>query len=208
MARTWTDCELYQACGQNGSEEQRAAFVYLHQELYALSLFMLQTAVTPEPNELAADCAQEALVKIWKNLHTCQQPDSFRNWAKKIVRNHTLNEIARLKRKQEEALEAAVDHPLQDPQSIPMEAFERAERYGALLDLLRHAPISERSRYVILAKYLLQLNDEEISKALSDREGAMIRPSHVQVTRAKNFKKMMSDPTFRQILQKWQDESP
>jgi RNA polymerase sigma factor (sigma-70 family) len=208
MARTWTDRELYQACGQNGSEDQRAAFVYLHQELYAISLFMLQTAVTPEPHELAKDCAQEALVKIWKNLHTCEQPDSFRNWAKKIVRNQTLNEIARLKRKQEEALEAAIDHPLQDTQAIPVNALESAEKYSELLDLLHHAPISERSRYVILAKYLLHLSDEEISEALSKREGVAIKPSHVQVTRAKNFKKMMSDPVFRQQLQTWQDEHP
>jgi RNA polymerase sigma factor (sigma-70 family) len=194
MTRHWSDRELYTACGQDGSELQRQAFATLYQELYLVCLFMLQTATLPEPQELAQDCAQEAVVKIWKHLATCTQPESFRSWAKTIARNQTLNEIAKLKRKREETLEHALDKPQADQRALPDAALTKHERYLAVLDLLASAPISERSRYVILAKYLLNLTEEEISRALSEKEGAEVRPSHVQVTRAKNFKKLYSDP--------------
>src|SRR5215212_3280274 len=120
MTRKWTDLELYDACGQNGSEQQRLAFDVLYQELYAISLFMLQTTVAPEPRALAQDCAQEAIVKTWRNLATCEQPDSLRSWAKTIVRNQTLNAIARLKRQAEDPLVAHVDKPLGDENPTPI----------------------------------------------------------------------------------------
>lgn len=197
MTRYWSDRELYTACGQDGSEQQRQAFALLYQELYLVCLFMLQTATLSEPQELAQDCAQEAVVKVWKNLATCTYPELFRSWAKTIARNQTLNEIAKLKRKREETLDHALDKPLEDPRALPAAALARHEQYLALLDLLATAPISERSRYVILAKYLLQLTEDEISQALHEKEGGEVRPSHVQVTRAKNFKKLYSDPEVR-----------
>lgn len=45
---------------------------------------------------------------------------------------------------------------------------------------------------------LLQISDEEISQALSQREGELIKPSHVQVTRAKNIKKITQNAILRQ----------
>lgn len=198
MSRTWTDRELYTAFGQDGSEHQRQAFEILYQELYALSWFMLQTTSAPEPQALAQDCTQEALVKIWKYLDTCEQPDSLRHWAKTIVRNQTLNEIARLKRKPQDSIDRVVDQPMLDESAIPSTVFEQQEKQLAILDLLATAPISDRSRYVILAKYLLQISDEEISQALSQREGEPIKPSHVQVTRAKNIKKITQNAILRQ----------
>jgi RNA polymerase sigma factor (sigma-70 family) len=202
MSRKWTDRELYEACGQNGSEQQRSAFDLLYQELYAVSLFMLQTTLAPEPRALAQDCAQEAVVKIWKHLATCTQPDTMRSWAKSIVRNQTLNEIAKLKRKATDSLEEHTDKLLLDERTTLLETFQAKEKYNAILDLLIAAPLSERSRYVILAKYLLQMTEEEISQALSQKEGNVVKPSHVQVTRAKNFKKIYSDP---ELYKKFRD---
>lgn len=198
MSRTWTDRELYIAFGRDGSEQQRQAFEILYQELYAISWFMLQTTPVAEPQAVAQDCTQEALVKIWKHLDTCEQPDSLRHWAKTIVRNQTLNEIARLKRKPQASIEQVVDQPILDERVIPSDALDKQEKQLAILDLLATAPISDRSRYVILAKYLLQLTDEEISHALSQREGETIKPSHVQVTRAKNIKKITQNAALRQ----------
>ncbi len=208
MTRHWSDRELYTACGQDGSEQQRQAFALLYQELYPICLFMLQTATIPEPQELAQDCAQEAVVKIWKYLTTCTQPESFRNWAKTIARNQTLNELARLKRKREETLDHILDKPQEDHRALPAAALDNQEKYLALLDLVASAPISERSRYVILAKYLLNLTEEEISQALSEKEGTEVRPSHVQVTRAKNFKKLYSDPEIRKKVEDLEKDDP
>jgi len=205
MSRTWTDRELYTAFGQDGSEQQRQAFEILYQELYAISWFMLQTTPVTEPQALAQDCTQEALVKIWKHLATCEQPDSLRHWAKTIVRNQTLNEIARLKRKPQNSIEQVVDQPMIDESAIPSSALDKQEKQLAILDLLTAAPISDRSRYVILAKYLLQMSDEEISQALSQREGETIKPSHVQVTRAKNIKKITQDAALRQKFRDLKD---
>lgn len=205
MTRKWTDLELYEACGQDGSEQQRLAFDVLYQELYAISLYMWQTTMAAEPRALAQDCAQEAVVKVWKYLDTCKQPATLRSWAKSIVRNQTLNEIAKLKRKATDSLEEHHDTPLLDEGATPDDSLQAKEKYQAILDLLAIAPLSERSRYVILAKYLLQMTEEEISQALSQKEGSDIKPSHVQVTRAKNFKKIYSDPDlykkFRALLE-------
>ncbi|MDQ3248478.1 MAG: RNA polymerase sigma factor [Chloroflexota bacterium] len=206
MTRLWTDRELYAAFGQDGSEQQRQAFEVLYQELYAISFFMLQTTRAAEPQALAQDCTQEALVKVWKHLDTCEQPDSVRGWAKTIVRNQTLNEIARLKRKAESSLEQEIKQPLADQNEAPSAAFDDHEKQLAILDLLAAAPISERSRYVILAKYLLQMSEAEISEALSQREGLAIKPSHVQVTRAKNIKKLIQDADLREKFRKLHDE--
>jgi RNA polymerase sigma factor (sigma-70 family) len=193
MTPNWTNRELYEALNRQGSEQQRQAFELLYRELYAICLFMLQTATAAEPRELAKDCAQEAIVKVWKNLGSCQQPDSLRSWAKTIARNQTLNEIARLKRQHETSIEREVDVALADMQSAPATSLTRAEKYSAILDLLGAAPISLRSRYVIAAKYLMQMSEEEICQGLQEREGAEVKPSHVQVTRAKNFKKIYSN---------------
>lgn len=208
MTREWSDRKLYEACGQAGSDEQRQAFAVLYAEFYSIALFMVQSTATPEPEELAQDCAQEALIKVWKNLATCIQPAAFRHWARTVLRNQTLNELAKLKRKREESLEHDPDHPLPQPGSNPAEVVRRDEKYSTLLELLRSAPISERSRYVILAKYLAQMTEEEISQALSSKEQNEVRPSHVQVTRAKNFKKLYSDPKLRQQFADLQDSEP
>ena len=193
MSPTWTNRELYEALGQQESEQQRQAFEALYRELYAVCLFMLQTANIAEPHELAKDCTQEAIVKVWKNLSSCEQPDSLRSWAKTIVRNQTLNEIARYKRKPEESIEREVALSVADHHDSPATVLTNAEKYGAILELLAAAPISIRSRYVIIGKYLMQMAEEEICKALQEREGSEVKPSHVQVTRAKNFKKIYSD---------------
>ena len=78
MNPIWTNHELYEALGRHDSEEQRRAFELLYRELYAVSLFMLQSAQVAEPHEWAKDCTQEAIVKIWKNLDSCQQPAAVR----------------------------------------------------------------------------------------------------------------------------------
>jgi RNA polymerase sigma factor (sigma-70 family) len=193
MNPIWTNRELYEALGRHGSEEQRRAFELLYRELYAVSLFMLQNAHVAEPRELAKDCTQEAIVKIWKSLASCQQPEAVRAWAKTILRNQTLNELARHKRQHEESLEGEAAQSLVDPAGGPTQRLTRAEKYGAIVDLLTAAPLSTRSRFVILGKYLLQMAEDEICQALQEREGAEVKPSHVQVTRAKNFKKIYGD---------------
>jgi RNA polymerase sigma factor (sigma-70 family) len=189
-----SDRDLYLALQEEGSDQQRAAFESLYEELYAIALFMLQNSSFPAPRELAQDCTQEAVVKIWQHLATCEQPDTFRNWAKRILRNHTLNEITRLKRRREESLEHQATDAVTDPHPTPQATFGKLERYNTILDLIAAAPLSDRSRYVILAKYLLQMSEEEIAQGVSAREGAAVLPSHVQV----NFKKIYSDPDLLQ----------
>jgi RNA polymerase sigma factor (sigma-70 family) len=208
MMREWSDRKLYEACGQEGSDQQQQGFALLYEEFYTIALFMVQNAATPQPEELAQDCAQEALIKVWKNLATCTQPNAFRHWAKTILRNQTLNELARLKRKREDSLDHDPEQTLSQPQGNPAVVVAQSEKYNRLLDLLATAPISERSRYVILAKYLAQMTEEEISQALSAKEKSEVRPSHVQVTRAKNFKKLYSDPNLRRQFAELQDAEP
>jgi DNA-directed RNA polymerase specialized sigma24 family protein len=64
------------------------------------------------------------------------------------------------------------------------------ESAGSIRQLLRQAPISERSFRTVAGRYLDNVSDEELAKQESERSGQALLPSHLQITRAKNLSKL------------------
>jgi RNA polymerase sigma-70 factor (ECF subfamily) len=86
------------AGGMSGmwDHEEAAAFVETlfakhHSEIYAYLLRMLR-----EP-ELAADLAQDAFIKAYKNYETLEKPENARAWLYQIAHRVALDEIRRRK---------------------------------------------------------------------------------------------------------------
>jgi RNA polymerase sigma factor (sigma-70 family) len=192
LSTKFESSELYAACGSEDtavkSQAYRTLWAYLYQIAYSIVLNQ------PDADALAQDCAQRALVRVHDKLNTCEEPRAFRVWSRRIVHNLTIDELRRRKRFQ----------PLDDNNPtalIPSHSEATPENEvlpqltaQALRDLLAVAPISDRSRRVVIGRFLDNLPDDQIAQAETDLANAPVRPSHVQVTRAKNLAK----------LRKWQ----
>lgn len=197
MGIDWTDEELFWAC--NNSYEAGTvtaiAFDALRRELYPISLFMCIQAELTGPEQIAEDCTQDALVRIWQKAHTCQQPERYRAWCKSVLRNTTLNAISREWRRTRRTTPLPQEETSTQPvPAAPEPVGESVPAYEQLLDFLRSAPLSDRSRSVIVGKYLLEQKDAEMAAHLSQREGKSVQTNHVQTTRSKNLDKLRSNP--------------
>ncbi len=65
-----------------------------------------------------------------------------------------------------------------------------AELAVALGQAMTEAQLSDRSRWVVVGRYLLELEDRVLAAQLTAMEGSSILPSHVQTTRSKNLTKL------------------
>lgn len=182
------DARLYDAaCGRHGLVEQEQAFRLLWEHLFRIAYLMLRHK--PDPDMLAADCAQEALIKIDRNLARCQKPESFRAWAARIVRNNVLDLLRR----------THLEDPL--PAHIPVPPPEVRLDLRALLEWALHeAGLSERSRRVVIGRFLDEQTDEALAAEESRLSGETIRPSHIQVTRSKNLAKLRGNDDLLNLL--------
>ena len=201
MPDMWTDQMLYDACHKTGSIEQAEAFDVLFNELYCITFYMVVTRSNyPDPESLAKDCAQGAIIKILKSLDTCQKPDSFRAWAKKIARNHTLNELIKRDTLHEVSREDEDYEQLKADSPLPQEEIEQREWTVKLMYELAKAQWSQRSKQVVLGKFLEDKKDTTLAEELSQSEGEAIRPSHIQVTRTKDLNKLRENDGLSALL--------
>jgi RNA polymerase sigma factor (sigma-70 family) len=192
---------LYTACRQDGSAPQVDAFEQLSAYLYRIAAAMLRDR--PGGPELAADCTQVALVKVYQNLDRCQEPAAFRGWAASILRRTVIDAI-----RQSRSLEALPlpedDHHLAaiavDPPADPDELGPFLRRAIAA------APLSDRSRRVVAGRFFEERGDDELARAETALSGQQVLPSHIQVTRAKNLAKLRSDAALLATLRQIQGE--
>ncbi len=66
-----------------------------------------------------------------------------------------------------------------------------------LRSLLEKAPISDRSRRVVIGRYLDDADDESLAQTESEIAQKDVLPSHIQVTRSKNITKLRKWDTLR-----------
>ncbi|HEX5943252.1 MAG TPA: sigma-70 family RNA polymerase sigma factor [Anaerolineales bacterium] len=203
MAGTWTDRMLYDACQKTGSFEQVEAFEFLFHELYARVYLMVTRTNYPEPESLAKDCAQEAIIKVWKSLDTCREPDRFLAWSKKVARNHTLNELIKLGRLHEVTLEDEEYEQHRANTLLPQKEIEQREWFVNLMYEFAKAPWSPLSKKVMLGNFLEDKKDAKLAEELSQSEGRPMRPSHIQVIRTKDRKKLHENDGLSALLRDW-----
>lgn len=193
---TTGSAELYTACRSTNQQIQAAAYTELARYLYRVALHLVNDQ--PEADELARDCVQTALIYVHQRIADCREPAAFRIWARRIASHTTIDELRRRKR-----IVPLIDDEA-DNSATPLPAFEASvldqlslAELGALINA---APISARSRRVVLGRYLADLSDEQLSASESEIAGQPVHNSHIQVTRAKDITKLRNYPPLRQFL--------
>ena len=190
--------DLYHACGSAEPDVQAAAYQTLWEYLFRIAFYL--TNKQPDQEALAQDCAQRALIRIHRQRQRCDEPKAFRTWSRRIVSNLTIDELRRRKRLQplpEPAQEAQLEQ-----HTVPNPEIETAASLtlDSLRQLLQTSPMSDRSRRVVIGRYLDQRDDESLAQTESELADDEVRPSHVQVTRSKNISKLRQWPLLRQFL--------
>lgn len=187
----------YNACQHADPDAYSALFVYLSR--VALQVVYDQ----PEAEALAQDCAQTALIRIHQRLDECREPAAFRVWARQIASHIAIDALrrrARLTFAAEDDLDvvlsgASLGQPLLEEQTAV--AAHLQDLYAAL----QRAPISDRSRRVVIGRYLQELPDDVLAALESKRAGTAVLPSNIQVTRAKNITKLRQWPPLLALLE-------
>ncbi len=183
--------ELYAACCSTAPSVQAAAYATLWLYLYQIALQVVYDQ--PEAEALAQDCAQIALVRVHERLEECKEPAAFRTWTRRIVSHVAIDELRRRKRLlpiERGESGAVATNQFVDNQPTPDAAVLERVGLEELRKLISQAPISDRSRRVVLGCYLDNIPDEKLAQTESELVGRAIRPSHVQVTRSKNIAKL------------------
>ncbi len=176
----------YYDCQAANPQAYTALFTYLSQ--VALQLVYDQ----PEAESLAQDCAQAALIRIHQRLEECREPAAFRAWARQIA-SHIAIDALRHRARLTFAADDDLDHILSDTAVEKPTLEEQTAVATHLHDLyvvIKRAPISDRSRRVVIGRYLQELPDDTLAQIESRLAGADTLPSHIQVTRAKNIAKL------------------
>lgn len=186
--------DIFAACAAEGSPAQREAFTALWAQLYRIAYAMLHAY--PDPEAIAADCTQIALIKVHRSLTQCESPERFRSWAAQILRRTVLDEIRRpALRRRAELPEDGIGLPTVDAPGLP-EGDLRATLLAAISD----GRLSERSQRVVIGRYFAEAADETLAQAESILAGQPVLPSHIQVTRAKNLAKLRADAELLETL--------
>lgn len=180
--------ELYYACRFGTAQEQQAAYEILWPYLVRVTLQVLYDQADAE--SLAQECAQRALIRVYKRIADCREPTAFRTWVRRIGGNLAIDELRRRKRLL--PLESVKEPAASDvPGTIDMEtAVSQTLNSTQLRQLLNSSPMSERSRRLVIGRFLDDLPDEILAQYESDLADKVVRPSHIQVTRAKNIAKL------------------
>lgn len=190
--------QLYADCAAEGSAAQSDAFHFLSAHLYRIAYAMLWERT--EGDALAQDCVQKALIKIHGNLVQCQTPAAFREWAAQILRRVVLDELRRPEHRRLVRLPDEEEHA---PWIASNELLVGSPDLQTLLRrVIAEGPLSDRSRRVVVGRYLDDQPDENLAQQESTLSGQAVLPSHIQVTRAKNLSALRRDTALLDHLRK------
>lgn len=189
---------LYHACRSADLARQSQAYRTLWTYLYRVTYQLVHDQA--DADALAQDCTQRTLVRIHQRLIECREPNAFRTWARRIASNLTIDELRRRRRltplPDEENGATAPPYVVVAPEQTVFATMQQ----DALRALLTQSPMSERSRRVVIGRYLDDSDDEALAQVESDLAGATVLPSHLQVTRAKNIAKLRQWEPLRAYL--------
>lgn len=127
----------------------------------------------------AEDAAQEAVVKIYRNLHLFRRESQFKTWALSIARNEGLGRLRKAQSRREDSLEALTDDQSSDftPailtswREVPNQALEQKELATVLRQAIDGLP--EIYRNVVLLRDIEEMDVRETAAALGITEGAV-----------------------------------
>ena len=187
----WTAPELYAACAHGSPETRQAAYLALWE--YLLRAVTCIVYDQPNAQEVAQDCAQEALFRIHQRLDDCHQPEAFLAWARRIAAHLAIDELRRTRRllpldDPGDEPEPVTQYP--SPEESPEAQAQQSTQLAGLRRLLQAAPVSKRSQRAVAGRYLDDLPDEDLARQESQLSGQTVLPSHIQVTRTKDIARL------------------
>ncbi len=148
------------ARAQAGDQSAFSELVRIHQhEVFTLAVRLVGDRT------LAADVAQEAMVRAWKAIGRFRGDAAFSTWLHRITVNAAWTQKARAKRHQAHDLESIAEVPEPDLRADPEIAGERAELRQALRTALQRLPDQQRS--VVVLKDIYGWSHKDIADSLS-----------------------------------------
>ena len=123
--------------------------------------------------ETAEDCAQEAMLRIWRGLNSFRGDCAFETWVSRIAANCCLDELRKRKRDQSVSIEplreAGFDPP--DPEPGTEEKVIAADRRQRLREGIAQLP--EDQREALVMTQLERLSYEDAAAQLGVSEGTV-----------------------------------
>ncbi len=158
------------------ADPRRADFEALYQrhsrEVWALAYARWMNADT------AMDIAQEAFLRLWKQLETGEEILNPRAWLLRVARNlaedYAKSAFRRNGTHPPQTMNGVAAH---DP--LPLEALEREETFAQLRGVLEQMPKADRE--ILTLRYALDYNTGEIAEMLSIAATAV----HMRLSRAR-----------------------
>ncbi len=145
---------------RNGDQAAFSELVRIHQhEVFTLALRLVGDRT------LAADVAQEAMVRAWKAIGRFRGDAAFGTWLHRITVNAAWTQKTRAKRHQSQDLAVIEEQPETDVRASPEIAGERAELRSVLKAALNRLP--EQQRVVVVLKDIYGWSHKDISDSLS-----------------------------------------
>jgi len=127
----------------------------------------------------AEDAAQEAMIKVYRNLHAFRGDSRFSTWVISIARNEGLAKLRKQASRPEEPLEPETDEArgdftpalLTDWREVPLEALERKELGSAIQKAIVGLPAIYRD--VVQLRDIEELDVQETAGLLGITAGAV-----------------------------------
>ena len=123
--------------------------------------------------ETASDCAQEAMIKIWRSLEGYRGDCAFESWVYRIAANCCLDAMRKQKRDKSESIEPLKEAGFDpaDPEAGTEEKVIAAERKQRLRENIARLP--EDQREALVMTQLEGLSYEEAAERLGVSEGTV-----------------------------------
>ena len=127
----------------------------------------------------AEDAAQEAMIKVYRNLHSFRGDSKFSTWVISIARNEGLARLRRRSVRPEEPLEPEMDESrgdftpmlLTDWREVPLEALERKELGASIQRAIANLPAIYRE--VVQLRDIEELDVQETAGMLGITAGSV-----------------------------------
>lgn len=151
--------------------------------IYALCLRMLGN------REDAQDCAQDAMLRIWRAMPTYREQSAFLTWACRIATNACLDLLRKRKIRPSVSLDGLVESgytPADDEGQDPQVRAEKSERKAELSQAIQGLPEDMRSALVL--RDVQGFSYEEVSDILDTPLGTV--KSRINRARAKLREKL------------------
>lgn len=154
---------------QNGDKEAFAA-IYNH---YRNSLFYFIVTYTKSESD-AEDILQEVFIKVYKNIHTLKNIQSFHSWLFSVTYNMTINFMRSYRKShqvdldEENNIEVVEDTTIE---AFDLNAYERMELKNSVNEEIEN--LSDALKEVAQLRYLEDFSILEIADILSVPEGTV-----------------------------------